>query len=849
MVDLLAISAVAMSSCAYVTDKRRFALVMAKPALKLGPHVLSCCSHRPSPASPPYALPMSIFEPKAIHACIQNVLPTESERKKFNTEWSKLVSKHRKTWGECNAHADEKISQAQFEWVGEVLAYIAFLFKKTRLHGNAGADKKPPSLKLRVPILGPCFVPPGYLQLEKWSGLPKIMLETAYLQPINVVHPFYSPRLNRCPRYRGSNIWWYGWTSTGLRLVYGMRRSEWAIGYQLRCKDCKKEREELFPSVDEEEDVVHYSWVMTNAQFWESWEYWEVPSITISIDMTFESTKKAALTSSNGTRTTPHRKGGLLSAINEVRQCVDWELCQSQSNAEIENFLVGLGQRIDLHHDMIAAAVRCEEVVNGLQDESDPCSCDLDLLANGPSLSDIKLGAPPAKWAIEKAFPDAAIGLDVHHCSQRYLATVIGATSNPYHAAVAKDLKDAILISSTDGEQTEKYWTKEEQELKLEAVYAKWAEHGSVWIKVFVTLGHDHVLRRNLRIAWSSGKTSSLVISTYGSHHLQLVNHNSKLWNSLLDMKAHQGQQKNQKWLLCRPEMLIVPSKEKFGLRPLDPESYGGLIRMKDEQDEDEPDLLEQLEGDELSREMTMHKAIHDEIGIDMKAFYKPTSSMTSASSTLVGTMHVGSAPAAPATTTTARSSGALEDTRTPKIMDACMAVQASSMAQRSQNARDHNAGDGSGQPGTMLPVSTLIPSGDMDQREAGRLEPSTERGSPSGGTNSGMVIDLTTDADDGNQQEQREHDGAGTSHPSQCSGSGSQGVPSKRKAASMEQPVQTTDNSPSDIGGHVSKKARLAQDARARAKQAKAKRRQASSDGPLWTVVSAIYTDKSAAI
>jgi hypothetical protein len=35
--------------------------------------------------------------------------------------------------------------------------------------------------------------------------------------------------------------------------------------------------------------------------------------------------------------------------------------------------------------------------------------------------------------------------------------------------------------------------------------------------------GHDHVLRRNLRVAYKSKKLTPFVISTYGSHHTRLV--------------------------------------------------------------------------------------------------------------------------------------------------------------------------------------------------------------------------------------------------------------------------------------------------------------------------------------
>ena len=49
----------------------------------------------------------------------------------------------------------------------------------------------------------------------------------------------------------------------------------------------------------------------------------------------------------------------------------------------------------------------------------------------------------------------------------------------------------------------------------------------SLGLELAEAFGHDYVLRRNLRIAHKSKQASLFVITTYGSHHTQLVNSNN----------------------------------------------------------------------------------------------------------------------------------------------------------------------------------------------------------------------------------------------------------------------------------------------------------------------------------
>ena len=81
---------------------------------------------------------------------------------------------------------------------------------------------------------------------------------------------------------------------------------------------------------------------------------------------------------------------------------------------------------------------------------------------------------------------------------------------------------------------------------------------------VFIALGHDHVLRRNIRIVTAGDKSSpfnSFDTSTFGSHHIRLVNYTAKLWNRLRLSRSGSSLA-----LLALPEMTAVSSSETFGL-------------------------------------------------------------------------------------------------------------------------------------------------------------------------------------------------------------------------------------------------------------------------------------------
>ena len=151
----------------------------------------------------------------------------------------------------------------QLEWEGHIVEYVNFVHGKTRVHGNAAKDSIPASLDKWIPLLGPRFVPPPYLYHEKRQSAPEITPVIAHLKPLNVVHPFYYPDISVCPKCRSADTYWDGWNAKGSREVHGIKEEEAALGFQLRCKNCRGDGQ--------------FCIATTNPLFWEKWEHWKIP--------------------------------------------------------------------------------------------------------------------------------------------------------------------------------------------------------------------------------------------------------------------------------------------------------------------------------------------------------------------------------------------------------------------------------------------------------------------------------------------------------------------------------------------------------------------------------------------
>ncbi|KAG2129219.1 uncharacterized protein EDB93DRAFT_1069119, partial [Suillus bovinus] len=128
----------------------------------------------------------------------------------------------------------------------------------------------------KVPILGPHFMPPSYLHARKRNqSEPAVNPEILYLKPCRIIHPFYYPKLARCPRCDCSDsIQWDGWTGTGPRDIHGLMLDEAAIGTQLQCENC---RSDLMSKKGPQSEPEWHCFATTNPDFWRRWSHWSIP--------------------------------------------------------------------------------------------------------------------------------------------------------------------------------------------------------------------------------------------------------------------------------------------------------------------------------------------------------------------------------------------------------------------------------------------------------------------------------------------------------------------------------------------------------------------------------------------
>ena len=190
--------------------------------------------------------------------------------------------------------------RCQLEWEAQVVEYVSFVWDKTRPCKKGDVAAK---LSSDVPLLGPRFIPPTYLHIQKRSGSYDVGPEVQYLKPVNIIHPFYYPELACCPQCQSStDVTWEGWTGTGARELHGILQDEVALGLQLRCNTCKLQKRNVDPknkTLDEQDkvndprdpnaplDVLQveassaqsssYCCVTTSCAYWKQWKHWRIP--------------------------------------------------------------------------------------------------------------------------------------------------------------------------------------------------------------------------------------------------------------------------------------------------------------------------------------------------------------------------------------------------------------------------------------------------------------------------------------------------------------------------------------------------------------------------------------------
>ncbi|KAH9855088.1 hypothetical protein C2E23DRAFT_725157 [Lenzites betulinus] len=272
------------------------------------------------------------------------------------------------------------------------------------------------------------------------------------------------------------------------------------------------------------------------------------------------------------------------------------------------------------------------------------------------------------KATIHKVFPDISVCLDVWHFMMRYMICIIGGMKNPARSAVAQDIVNAILKSTANGNTPAVYWSQPEQERRLAAAYKKWSAKGDVWsaaaakthaeqlshvrkgclarprsdvrsdgsriesshkgwnnlqrsfasgLESLTALAHDFVLRRNIRVEMAAAGTSPFTQSTYGCHHVRLVDECARIWNAILDATQQKGRALPAD-IKVLPLLDPVNSGETFGLTTMGPSTaaHHGLVVLKEEPIDD--DLF-----DLSSQDLLNAQRILSDIGVDPALAYQ----------------------------------------------------------------------------------------------------------------------------------------------------------------------------------------------------------------------------------
>ncbi|KAJ7606467.1 hypothetical protein DFH06DRAFT_1348008 [Mycena polygramma] len=220
---------------------------------------------------------MAEFDPGTV---LQMLALVAGNRVKFVKDWKASTKQQLSTW--LNGHPAELRQDPQLirqlDWEANVVEYVTYVHTESRHHGNSKA-LSPKLLPKGIPIFGPKFMPPTFLEAKKRSPT-TIQPAVQYICPLNVVHPFYYDGIGKCPQCDSTEITWDGWTGAGSREVHGLRLEEKAIGFQLRCKPCEKKYGKGGSDVGAKNakgERLGYSFATTNTKFWDAWKHWEIP--------------------------------------------------------------------------------------------------------------------------------------------------------------------------------------------------------------------------------------------------------------------------------------------------------------------------------------------------------------------------------------------------------------------------------------------------------------------------------------------------------------------------------------------------------------------------------------------
>ncbi|KAF7969565.1 hypothetical protein HWV62_26925 [Athelia sp. TMB] len=481
----------------------------------------------------------SVFEPSSVIAILKQLLPLK-EQKPFEKDWTAKVQKQVEQWEKSRTTQPERTEQ--LEWVAHIVEYVKYLKSATSVHGLA-KDKTPRTLKATVPIMGPRFIPPTYLQRQQRNTTPVIEPETTYLKPLTVIHPIFFPSLAKCPQCDGDDIRWDEWTTTGPRDVHGVRREEMAIGVQLRCNGMCAQR---FKGKDAPEQGV-YCFATTNVLFWEKREHWEIPLARELYNLITElrpSTTSAGLQENIRSYRTRQAQPSLVasklrefsgpwdpsgyndtSITDDLISDVYLSFSDRTRTQESQTYLRTLTAQcvsmdntfklaakatvVDANHShsklmsggILSALNEFNEIIAWAEEVLKGIHLRLEILGLPAPEMIVVDNCCQVRARITRVLPDARVVLDMYHFMMRYLVVTIGGTKNPFRSEVAQDITNTILKTRAKKGASATYWGKEEQERRLIEAYDKWSKKGGVWSAAAAKINQGKLGRSALRNA------------------------------------------------------------------------------------------------------------------------------------------------------------------------------------------------------------------------------------------------------------------------------------------------------------------------------------------------------------
>lgn len=112
-------------------------------------------------------------------------------------------------------------------------------------------------------------------------------------------------------------------------------------------------------------------------------------------------------------------------------------------------------------------------------------------------------------------------------------------------------------------------------------------------LEYITAVTHDHILRRNIRVAKVNAQRGTFTNATHGSHHIRIVSHNAGLRNQIITKLEQQEKLLPDHKLKHAPQLQLINSGEVFGLVVSEyTNSFKGLIEIKDEPQDEETNNL-----------------------------------------------------------------------------------------------------------------------------------------------------------------------------------------------------------------------------------------------------------------